>query len=94
MGERKKRVLRVGFDRSVKLEFHGARISSDAGLMLHRELDEVPGLTTMIESELSGVLRGDMAGLQCRQGSRRHRRSWVNHRIGGQPRCHRREKCH
>ena len=45
MGERKKRVLRVGFDRSVKLEFHGAKISSYAGLMLHRELDEVLGLT-------------------------------------------------
>ena len=40
MGESRKRALRVGFDKSVKLEFHGAKISSDAGLMLHRELDE------------------------------------------------------
>ena len=44
MGESKKKPLRVEFDKSVKLEFHGAKISSDAGLMLHRELDEVLGL--------------------------------------------------
>ena len=39
MGESKKRALRVEFDKSVKLEFHGAKISSDAVLMLRRDLD-------------------------------------------------------
>ena len=31
MGEAKKRALRVDFDRELKLEFHGAKITSDAG---------------------------------------------------------------
>lgn len=33
MGEARKDALRVGFDHAIKLEFHGARISSDAGLL-------------------------------------------------------------
>ena len=31
MGEAGKDALRVGFDRTVKLEFHGSRVSLDAG---------------------------------------------------------------
>ncbi len=30
MGEARKDALRVGFDRAIKLQFHGARVSSDA----------------------------------------------------------------
>jgi hypothetical protein len=58
MGERKKRALRVEFDKSVKLEFHGARISSDAGLLLHRELDEVLGLTEDADRILEDMRTG------------------------------------
>jgi hypothetical protein len=35
------------FDRSVKAEFLGAAISSDVGVLLHRELDDALGLTGM-----------------------------------------------
>ena len=40
MGEARRDALRVGFDRAVKLEFHGARVSSDAGLFPYRDLDD------------------------------------------------------
>jgi len=36
----RKDALRVEFDSRIKLEFHGAAVTSDAGLIAYRELDE------------------------------------------------------
>jgi len=47
MGEAELGALRLQFDRSVKVEFRGAAISSDGGLLLHRELDDALGLSDM-----------------------------------------------
>jgi hypothetical protein len=58
MGESRRDALRLDFDRKVKVEFHGTKVTSDAGLLAYRELDEVLGLTTMIESRLSDTRTG------------------------------------
>jgi hypothetical protein len=39
-GEARELPLRATFDRRIKLEFHGARITSDGGLLAYRELDD------------------------------------------------------
>ena len=49
MGDARKDALRVEFDSRIKLEFHGAAITSDAGLIAYRELDEALALTQMGE---------------------------------------------
>ena len=45
MGERTQEALRVHFDARVRLEMHGATLTSDAGLLACRELDDALGLT-------------------------------------------------
>ena len=53
MGEARKDAFRVNFDRKLKLEFHGTKVTSDSGLLVYRELDDVLGLTEMVAAEFA-----------------------------------------
>src|SRR5919202_618073 len=53
-GEAQDAALGLAFDRRIKLEFHGSKITSDGGLLAYRELDHVLGL-----SDIAGVVLAD-----------------------------------
>ena len=52
MGDGEKTPLRLQFNPKVRLEFHGATITSDAGLLPIRELDDALGLTPIASDYL------------------------------------------
>ncbi len=54
--------MRPNFDRRLRFQFQGAKLSSDGGLLLFRELDDALGLTQMASWEL----RDDRTGKNAR----------------------------
>ncbi len=64
MGESKQGCLRVDFDRRLKLEFHGSKVTSDAGFLAYRELDDALGLSEAAE----GLFQDRRTGKNGRHG--------------------------
>ena len=79
MGESKEGVLRLDFDRRLKLEFHGSKVTSDAGLLPYRELDDAVGLSEIA----GGVLTDTRRGKNGRHGLVGQLRQSVFGRLGG-----------
>jgi Transposase DDE domain group 1 len=58
MGDAKSGPVRLSFNPQLRVEFHGSTVTSDAGLLLPRELDEHLGLGGLIERHLTDPRTG------------------------------------
>ena len=57
-GEAREVALGLAFDRRIKLEFHGSKVTSDAGLLAFRELDDALGLSQITADLLADTRTG------------------------------------
>jgi len=53
--------LRLHFDRPLKFEFHGSRITSDARLLAYRELNDALNLPALSQLDLTGPIESKLA---------------------------------
>src|SRR6266852_3976963 len=58
MGDATSGPVRLSFNPQLRIEFQGATVTSDAGLLLPRELDERLGLSALIERHLTDPRTG------------------------------------
>ena len=58
MGEKQNQPFQLSFNASLKVDFHGSRVTSNGGLILVRESDERLGLEKLIEGKLSNSRQG------------------------------------
>ena len=59
MGDATSDPIQLSFNSQLRVEFRGATVTSDAGLLLPRELDEQLGLGALIERHLTELTARD-----------------------------------
>jgi hypothetical protein len=79
MGDYQTEPLRPRFDRRLRLEFHGATVTSDAGLLAYRELDDALRLT----DSAADVLHDTRTGQNTRHGLAALLRQAIFSRLAG-----------
>ena len=97
MGEKEHEPFQFTFNGFLKVAFQGSRVTSDAGLLLVRELDERLGLASFIAEHLSDSRRGLNTQFRLADLLRQsvYSRAHVPARRGSRPRsCKRRGRPH
>ena len=57
--------MKVGFDGGIKLEFHGAKLSSNGGLLAYRDLDDALGLFDSVSTVLTINVQVVISNMLC-----------------------------
>ena len=57
--------MNVGFDGGIKLEFHGAKVASDGGLLAYRDLDYALGYLIQYQRFLSIIAQVVTSNMLC-----------------------------